>query len=191
MPSLPQTPVQVVETIFECFQARGHQSYGEDVTEQEHALQCACLAVQNKEPDGLVVACLLHDIGHLLHDLGEDIAEQGIDAVHEEKGAVWLASYFPPEIVEPVRLHVAAKRYLCTREPGYAEALSEASALSLALQGGPMSEEEALAFEQGPHADWAVRLRRYDDHGKLTDIEVPPLESYRSLILCQVKDELS
>ncbi|MGC4045282.1 MAG: HD domain-containing protein [Armatimonas sp.] len=178
-----QNPEQVVETIFDCFQQRGHQHYGEDVTEQEHALQCAYLAAQAGDPEGLVAACLLHDIGHLLHDLGENIAEQGIDAVHEEKGAVWLAGYFPPEIVEPVRLHVAAKRYLCTREPGYAEALSEASALSLSLQGGPMSEAEAVEFEQGAHADWAVRLRRYDDHGKLTDLEVPLLESYRELLI--------
>lgn len=186
-----QTPQQVVETIFACFHARGHQHYGEDVTEQEHALQCACLAAQAGEPEGLVAACLLHDIGHLLHDLGEDIADQGIDAVHEEKGAVWLAGYFPPEIVEPVRLHVAAKRYLCTRVAGYAEALSDASTLSLSLQGGPMSEAEAIAFEQGAHADWAIRLRRYDDYGKLTDLEVPPLESYRNLLLAQVNDGLS
>ena len=178
-----ETTEQVVVAIYDCFARRGHQSYGEDVTEQEHALQCAYFATQAGESQSLVVACLLHDIGHLLHELGEDIAEKGIDAQHEEYGARWLAAYFPPEIVEPVRLHVTAKRYLCARAPGYTEALSEASQRSLTLQGGPMTESEAQAFEANPHADSAVRLRRYDDQGKVTDLVIPPLESYRALLL--------
>ena len=180
------SPEEVVEEIFLCFGQHGHQSYGEDVTEQEHALQCAYFATKSGEPDGLIAACLLHDIGHLLHGLGEDIAQKGVDALHEEAGARWLAEHFSPEIVEPVRLHVTAKRYLCAREPGYVETLSEASRTSLALQGGPMSEEEARLFEGNPHSKWAVRLRRYDDQGKVTDFVIPPLESYRVLLVAQV-----
>lgn len=186
MNELAQTPQSVVAKIMECFALRGDQHYGEEVTEREHALQCAYFAAQAGEPEGLVVACLLHDMGHLLHDLGEDIAEKGIDAQHEEHGARWLAKHFPPEIVEPVRLHVAAKRYLCARQPGYHDSLSEASQRSLALQGGVMSEREAQEFEGNPHADWAVRLRRYDDEGKVTALVTPSLESYRALLEAQI-----
>ena len=179
----------VVEEIFSCFAQHGHQSYGEVVTEQEHALQCAYFATMAGEPDGLITACLLHDIGHLLHGLGEDIAAKGVDALHEEAGAQWLARHFSAAIVEPVRLHVAAKRYLCAREPGYFETLSEASRTSLALQGGPMREDEAQFFEQNPHHMWAVRLRHYDDQGKVTELVIPPLESYRALLVSQVIPE--
>lgn len=181
------TPQAVVAAIFDCFSQRGHLHYGESVTEREHALQCAHFATQNGEPDGLIAACLLHDMGHLLHDLGEDIAEQGVDALHEEQGARWLAAYFPPALVEPVRLHVAAKRYLCIREPGYLAQLSEASQRSLVLQGGPMSEREAQQFEENPHSPWAIRLRHYDDQGKMQDLVPAPLESYRELLEAQVR----
>ena len=176
------TPSEIVEQIFARFAARGHQHYGEEVTEQQHALQCAHFAQLEGQAPALIAACLLHDIGHLLHDLGEDIATQGIDAVHEEYGATWLASHFPPEIVEPVRLHVAAKRYLCAVDDDYQAGLSESSQLSLFLQGGPMSPVEVAAFQANPHYSDAVQLRLYDDAGKVTDLVTPPLESYRALL---------
>lgn len=172
----------MIETVFALYRERGHRQYGEDVTELQHALQCAMFAAKNNEPDAVIAACLLHDCGHLLHDFGEDIAEHGTDARHEELGADRLALIFPPEVAEPVRLHVAAKRYLCRRQPDYFHGLSEASQLSLQLQGGAMTEAEALAFEQNPHGDAAVRLRRYDDAGKVKDLSTPGLESYRTLL---------
>ncbi len=173
---------QMIQTIFALYRERGHRQYGEDVTELQHALQCAMFAAKNNEPDAVIAACLLHDCGHLLHDFGEDIAEHGTDARHEELGANRLAQFFPPELAEPVRLHVAAKRYLCRRHPDYFHGLSDASQLSLQLQGGAMTEAEALAFEQNPHGDAAVRLRRYDDAGKVKDLSTPGLESYRTLL---------
>ncbi len=173
---------KIVEEIFTLFAARGGRQYGEEVTELEHALQCAMMATQRGEPEALVAACLLHDYGHLLHDFGEDIADRGIDARHEELGAARLARSFPPEVVEPIRLHVEAKRYLCRRRPEYVQGLSEASQLSLRLQGGTMTEEEAMAFERHPHGESAIRLRRYDDAAKIRGLVTPPLESYRSLL---------
>ncbi|MFN0108261.1 MAG: phosphonate degradation HD-domain oxygenase [Blastocatellia bacterium] len=172
----------MIETVFAVYRERGHRQYGEDVTELQHALQCAMFAAKNNEPAAIVAACLLHDYGHLLHDFGEDVAEHGTDARHEELGADRLAQFFPPEVAEPVRLHVAAKRYLCLRQPDYFNGLSEASQLSLQLQGGAMTAEEANAFEQNPHSDAAVRLRRYDDAGKIKDLATPELEAYRSLL---------
>lgn len=177
-----QIPSEVVDEVLRNFAERGDRHYGEDVTERQHALQCAVFAQGHGEEPSLVVACLLHDYGHLLHDLGEDVAHKGVDARHEDIGANRLKRHFVPEVVEPVRLHVAAKRYLCWKEPGYLAGLSEASRRSLDLQGGPMTDEEAREFETLPHFEAAVRLRRYDDMGKMTDMKTPDIAEFRSLI---------
>ncbi len=172
----------IISDIFKLFNQRGHRQYGEDVTELQHALQCAMFSARAGEPKSVVAACLLHDYGHLLHDLGEDVAEQGLDAGHQDLGANHLALYFPTKIVTPIRLHVAAKRYLCWRQPQYFNGLSEASQQSLQLQGGVMTYEEAIRFEQNPYSDLAIRLRLYDDAGKIKDLATPELEAYRSLL---------
>jgi phosphonate degradation associated HDIG domain protein len=172
----------VADEIEMLFATRGGRHYGENVTEREHALQCAALAEAAGDPPAVVLAALLHDIGHLLHDLGEAIAESGVDARHEELGADWLAERFPAEIVEPVRLHVAAKRYLCGHSTRYAAGLSAASATSLRLQGGPMDEAERAAFERHPHYRAAIRVRLHDDHGKVAGLATPPVPAYRGLI---------
>ncbi len=174
--------VDPIENIFAVFRERGSRHYGENVSELEHALQTAEFARQFNEPDAVLVACLLHDYGHLMHDLGEDIALQGIDAQHEELGAKLLKGLFPEEILEPIRLHVAAKRYLCWKEPAYTQGLSPSSALSLKLQGGPMTDAEATAFASLPHYNAAVQVRRYDDMGKVPGMKTASLESYRELI---------
>lgn len=172
----------VVDQILVDFAAKGHRHYGENVSELEHALQTAAFARQFGESDALVLACLLHDYGHLLHDMGETIADRGIDARHEELGAHLLKDRFPPEIVEPIRLHVAAKRYLCGKDPRYLAGLSPSSQLSLSLQGGPMNAEELREFESHPHFEAAVRLRRYDDMGKVPGMETPELDAYREVM---------
>lgn len=165
--------------IVDLFVERGDEEYhGESVSQSAHALQAAHLAESEGADDALVVAALLHDIGHLLHDLGEDAAERGIDDYHENSGAHWLARHFGPEVSEPVRLHVAAKRYLCAVDPSYHDGLSPASRLSLELQGGPMSAEEVATFEAHPSCSRAVRLRRWDDAAKVVDRVVPGLEHY-------------
>ena len=117
-----------------------------------------------------------------LHDLPDDAPDEGIDDVHERLGAEWLAEHFPPAVLEPVRLHVESKRYLCSTEAGYWESLSEPSKVSLELQGGRMSDEERQAFRQGEHFDAAVRLRRWDDQAKVVGLETPPIEHYLPVI---------
>ena len=175
--------VDPVDEIFARFAENGDELYiGEPVTIAEHMLQTAALARDDDAPAGLVAAALLHDYGHLLTGLPEDSALHGVDTQHEELGFAFLESQFPPEVTEPIRLHVAAKRYLVAVDESYRGELSPASVLSLELQGGPMSPEEVAEFERGGHTEAACRLRRYDDAGKDPSADVPPLESYRPLL---------
>ncbi|MGO9471130.1 MAG: phosphonate degradation HD-domain oxygenase [Isosphaeraceae bacterium] len=174
----------IVDTIMELFARRGAAAYhGELVSQTEHALQAANLAERQGAPDRLVVAALLHDVGHLLDGQDEDLAGRGIDGRHEEAGCAWLARHFGPEVTEPIRLHVAAKRYLCAASPSYLNGLSPASRLSLSLQGGAMNDQERAEFESNPAHDDAVRLRHWDDTAKVPRLEVPGLEHYRERIL--------
>jgi phosphonate degradation associated HDIG domain protein len=172
----------VIDRIFDLFDRFGVLYYGEDATQLQHALQTAELARRNNCSDAMIAAGLLHDVGQLMDDAGNAAESLGIDAHHEVSGSAYLGAYFPPEVTEPVRLHVAAKRYLCAIDPAYLKGLSRASALSLDLQGGPMSADEVQAFEAEPFFADAVKLRRFDDMGKHPDWRVPDLASYRPLL---------
>jgi phosphonate degradation associated HDIG domain protein len=173
------TDARVEDEVLRLFAKGGDSQYGgESVSQLEHGLQAALLAEQEGAPDELVVAALLHDIGHLLHDLPDDAPDNGVDDLHENLGAAWIKGRFPLSVLEPVRLHVASKRYLCAVEPGYLEALSEPSRVSLQLQGGPMSAEECEAFREGEFFESAIRLRRWDDEAKIAGLETPPLSYF-------------
>jgi [1-hydroxy-2-(trimethylamino)ethyl]phosphonate dioxygenase len=175
--------VSVADEILAIYGAHGGGAYfGERVTITEHCLQAAWFAQVEQAPATLIVAALLHDIGHLLEAVPDDLAEWTTDAHHEEIGARWLAKRFGAEVCEPVRLHVPAKRYLCATDASYFKQLSAASVHTLKLQGGPMAAEEVARFERAPHHRTAVRVRRWDDQGKVAGLRTPPLESYRSLI---------
>lgn len=173
----------VAAEILAIYSARGAAAYfGEPVSVTEHCLQAAHFAAQAGAPQALTLAALVHDIGHLLEPLPEDIADWTSDAHHESLGARWLAERFPAEISEPVRLHVAAKRYLCATDRGYFAQLSSASVHTLALQGGPMSAQEARQFEREPYFAAAVSVRRWDDAGKVAGLATAPLEAYAPLM---------
>ena len=172
--------MSVVEEIFQLFATQGDAAYyGEPVSQKEHALQAACLAEKEGAPESAVVAALLHDIGHLLSGLPEDIAQHGIDGRHEAAGEQWLSRYFPPEVTEPIRLHVDAKRYACAQDADYVKLLSPASVRSLELQGGPMSPAQMAEFRRSRYFCEALQLRRCDDRAKIPKLDVPGLEHYR------------
>jgi phosphonate degradation associated HDIG domain protein len=173
----------VLEDIFSLFDQFGHSEYGgESVTQLEHALQCAQLAQQHGAAPALIASALLHDVGHLLHELPDDAPDRGIDDYHENLAAQYLSKHFGPEVTEPIRLHVAAKRYLCSTEPEYLEALSEPSRVSLALQGGLMTPEEQAAFVALPFAHDAVLVRRWDDTAKVPGLPTPNIRDYAEVL---------
>lgn len=160
------------------FQRNGHRAYGEVIEVREHMLQTAYQAGRKGADRELITACLLHDYGHLLVDLPEDAARRGVDGRHEQIGADALAAHFPARIVEAVRLHVDAKRYLCGRSPEYLRRLSDASKDTLAVQGEPMNKAELAAFESRPWYKDALQVRIYDDLGKQPQLEHPDLDHY-------------
>lgn len=170
--------MSIVDEILDLYCRRGDATYGEGVTQNAHALQSAWAAEREGAPAALVAAALLHDIGHLIEEPDDAFGQHR----HDRFGAAWLAERFGPEVCEPVRLHVAAKRWLCAVEPGYFDRLSPASVHSLRHQGGPLSEAEARAFEAEPFHAEAVRLRRWDEEGKRDDVALLPLARYRDLL---------
>jgi phosphonate degradation associated HDIG domain protein len=175
--------MSVFEEILAIFSRRGAEAYiGEPVSVKEHALQTALFAQQARAAPALIVAGLLHDVGHLIEDVPDDIDEWTQDARHEEAGSRWLAQRFGPDVAEPVRLHVAAKRYLCATNASYLTKLSSASVHTLNLQGGPMSPTEVALFEKETHFKDALRVRVWDDRGKIPGVATPELADYRSLV---------
>lgn len=173
----------IVPFIEDIFLRRGAEEYlGESVTIAEHMLQCAELAQNEGASDDVVAAALLHDIGHFTNEFPRDAAEQGIDSVHEEAGAQVIHRFFPELVHECVKYHVAAKRYLCATDDSYFSQLSEASVLSLKLQGGPMSEAECDEFAKNPHLKAILQVRVWDDLGKDADHKAPDFQHFRPIL---------
>ena len=181
-----------VDAIAELFASEGAADYlGEPVTVAAHLLQAGARAEADGAPPALVAAALLHDVGHLR---GADADVQAVelsgrelmaghDNNHGDRGAQWLsAQRFPVSVTEPIRLHVAAKRYLCATEPSYFGQLSEASVYTLSVQGGLMTDAEAREFEREPHAADAIAVRRWDDQAKDPSADEPDFDHYRRLL---------
>lgn len=174
----------LIDELAAIYDGRAHAQYGLSLVNQRaHALQSAHHARHQQLAPALVVAALLHDIGHMVHDLGEHPAARGIDDQHEALGARWLSRCFGPSVCDPVRLHVAAKRYLCSVEPAYRDRLSRDSIESLALQGGLMSPREIAAFEAEPFWREAVALRRIDEAAKDPAGPMPAFASFTEEIV--------
>ncbi|HYG42863.1 MAG TPA: HD domain-containing protein [Bordetella sp.] len=173
----------ILHTLETLYRDKATHRYGlADVSQLQHALQSAALAERNGEPANVIAAALLHDVGHMIHGLGENPAAQRVDDTHEERAAAWLDPHFGADVVEPIRLHVAAKRYLCAMDHTYFGKLASDSVRSLALQGGPMSAEEVAQFERLPYFSEAVRLRRYDDQAKDPAMRTPPFAYFLACV---------
>jgi gamma-butyrobetaine dioxygenase len=181
--------MSLVDEIAALFESEGARDYlGEPVTVAAHLLQAGALAAAAGAPPALVAAALLHDTGHLRGDDPAVAANSGRELMagrdndHGERGARWLSAWFPPAVTEPVRLHVAAKRYLCAAEPGYLALLSQASVYTLSVQGGPMTDAEAREFAAHPYAAAAIRVRRWDEQAKNPGAVTPDFLSFRPVL---------
>ena len=165
------------------YESHGGRMYsGEAVTQLEHALQTAALAEAAGADEELITAAFLHDLGHLLNDEGDTPTARGIDDVHQYFALPFLRPLFTDDVLEPIRLHVEAKRYLCATRPGYHEALSADSKRSLILQGGVYTAAEAADFSARHSAACAVELRRWDDAAKIAGMKTPPLAHFVSIM---------
>ena len=161
------TSQNVVSFIKDIFERRGAEEYlGERVTIAEHMLQAATLAEKEGCNETIIVAALLHDIGHFTSEFGSFSMNDEVDKLHEDAGARILERFFPKLVVDCVKYHVSAKRYLCAKDPDYFSKLSDASIHSLKLQGGSMSKEETTQFEKNPNLDPIIKVRYFDDAGK-------------------------
>ena len=180
--------MSAADRILDILETSGADQYGdEDVSQLQHALQCAHLAERSGAPAPLVAAALLHDFGHLIHKFGEDAARRGIDDRHEMLGRKYLARWFGEAVTAPVGLHVDAKRWLCATDPAYFDTLSPASVRSLELQGGPFGEAEAAAFIAQPYAHDALAVRRWDEQAKDPGAVTPGLGRYRPHIEAAIR----
>jgi phosphonate degradation associated HDIG domain protein len=176
---------KTAEEIIEIFRVKGGEDYaGEEVTQLEHACQAAQLAEQQGFDDEVILAALLHDLGHLLSDDEEDHMDGFGVKDHESVGADFLSERgFSDKVTTLIKSHVQAKRYLCFANKRYYDNLSNASKMTLGYQGGPMTEEEARTFEQNPLKNLIIRMRTWDEEAKLTDVPVPNLQVYRDMMV--------
>ena len=173
----------IVAFLADIFERRGGEGYlGEPVTMAEHMLQGATLAEEAGHPDEIIVAALLHDIGHFTSEFGTFSMEDTEDKYHEEAGTRVLERFLPSTVTDCVRHHVAAKRYLCAIDPGYFGRLSEASVLTLKLQGGPMTATEIEAFRELPNLDDILQVRIWDDQAKVAGVATPSFAHYAPLL---------
>ena len=183
MSGAEQTPDTIVAFLADIFERRGGEEYlGEPVTMAEHMLQGATLAERAGHDETIVVAALLHDIGHFTSEFGTFSMDDTEDRFHEEAGARVLEAFFPSLVTDCVRYHVAAKRYLCATRPEYFARLSEASVHSLNLQGGPMNAEEIAEFERNPNLKEIVAVRYLDDAGKHAEMDTPPFAHFAPMV---------
>ncbi len=173
----------IVAFIADIFERRGGEEYlGEPVTMAEHMLQGAHFAEKAGEREEIIVAALLHDIGHFTSEFGTFSMDDTEDRFHEEAGAQVLERFFPSIVTDCVRHHVAAKRYLCATRPEYFKRLSEASIHSLNLQGGPMNGGEVAEFERNPNLKDIVKVRYYDEAGKEPNLATKPFSHYAPMV---------
>ncbi|WP_343562103.1 (R)-1-hydroxy-2-trimethylaminoethylphosphonate oxygenase [Kiloniella sp. b19] len=177
------TTKNIVPFLQDIFERRGGEEYlGEPVTMAEHMLQGAKLAEDGGQDEEIIVAALLHDIGHFTSEFGMFTMDDTEDRHHEDAGAEILERFLPSVVTDCVRYHVEAKRYLCATKPEYFNRLSEASVHSLNLQGGPMNADEVAAFEKNPNLKAIIKVRYLDEAGKKADMETPPFSHYAPMV---------
>ena len=173
--------MDITEKIISNFKNNKSLYIGEKITIAEHMIQSAMMAEKSKSKDSLVCSCLLHDYGHFILDDPDELVEKNQDGKHEDIGYEYLKNFFKKEVVEPIKHHVLAKRYLA-RDKKYYNRLSEASILSLKLQGGLLNSKEAKSFEKEAFFKEAIKIRKFDEAAKKVGIKIKDIGEYKSLL---------
>lgn len=172
-----------IDSILAMYSTWGNETYDEDITQLAHALQCAALAHHEGSSEELIAAALLHDIGHLFEIERNNGPDYTTNLQHELTGSDYLSELFPPAVTAPIAMHVEAKRYLAGNEAGYFDGLSRGSQRSLDVQGGPFTAAESTRFMGLEGSADAVKLRRWDDFGKVIGLDVPDFDTWIPLLL--------
>ena len=173
--------MQIVDKIISNFTKNKSLYIGEKVTMSEHMIQTAMLAEKAKCDDNLICSSLLHDYGHFILENPDELVELDMDGQHENIGYEYLKTFFKKEIVEPIKYHVLAKRYLA-KDKKYFDLLSEASKTSLKLQGGVLNQEESIKFEAQEYFKPSILLRKFDEAAKRTDLKMKSIHDYKKLL---------
>ena len=158
---------------------------GEKVTITEHMIQTAMLAEKNNCSSSLICSSLLHDYGHFILENPDDLVGKRKDGRHEDVGYEFLKKYFVKNVVEPIKYHVKAKKYLA-RDAKYYRILSEASKVSLKLQGGIMDDKEAKEFEGNEFFEDSIKLRKFDEAAKSDGLKIKSIEEYKDLLISKL-----
>jgi len=178
--------MNIIDKIISNFKNNKSLYIGEKVTISEHMIQSAMMSEKSKSKDNLTCSCLLHDYGHFILDNPDELVKKNLDGKHEDIGYEYLKKFFKREVVEPIKHHVIAKRYLA-RDKGYFNRLSEASVTSLKLQGGLLSNEEAKLFEKEEFFKDSIKLRKFDEAAKKVGIKIKDIIEYKDLLKASLK----
>ena len=177
--------MQIIDKIISNFRNNKSLYIGEKLTMSDHMIQSAMLAEKAKSKDDLICSCLLHDYGHFIIEDPDELVKNNKDGDHENIGYEYLKNFFKEEIVMPIKYHVLAKRYLA-RNKKYYNHLSHASKVSLKLQGGILNKKESNNFEKIPFFKNAIKLRKFDELAKKTNIKMKSINQYRDLLHSQL-----
>ena len=178
--------MDIIEKIISNFKNNKSLYIGENITIAEHMIQSAMMAEKSKSKDNFVCSCLLHDYGHFILDDPDELVRNHQDGKHEEIGYEYLKKFFKREVVEPIKHHVIAKRYLA-RNKKYFSKLSSASVVSLELQGGLLNNKEAKSFEKEEFFKEAVKLRKLDEAAKKVGVKIKDIIEYKDLLKASLK----
>ena len=173
--------MDIIEKIISNFKNNKSLYIGEKITIAEHMIQSAMMAEKSKSKDNLVCSCLLHDYGHFILEDPDELVKKNRDGKHEDIGYEYLKRFFNMEVVEPIKNHVLAKRYLA-RNKKYYNRLSKASITSLKLQGGLLNNKEDKLFEKEKFFKESIKLRKFDEASKKIGIKIKDITDYKRLL---------
>ena len=177
--------MDITEKIISNFKNNKSLYIGEKVTIAEHMIQSAMMAEKSKSKNNLICSCLLHDYGHFILEDPEELVKKSKDGKHEDIGYEYLKKFFKKEVVDPIKYHVLAKRYL-VKEKKYYNSLSDASKISLKLQGGMLNKKQCKEFEKKDYFKNSIKLRKFDEVAKKSDIKMKSIIEYKDLLNSQL-----